>query len=236
MKPTDPRSPRDSEKVPAAHTSGAHHGSGAHGEDDLQNETVAHEQSDVNVRAILGFAGIVAGVTIVCGLLMWGLFNFFEGRAVARDPRMSPLAIPATRMPATTTGSPIFGPGQSQQQPQLLTNEPAALRALRETENAQLEGFGWVDQAGGVARVPIADAKRLIAERGLPSRAEGSDPLLGTNAPAYGEASGGRSVPTRAQAGAAPADGQKNPAGSPAAPQAPQEPSGHAPAGRGGGA
>jgi hypothetical protein len=234
MKPTDPRSPGHPDRAPAAHTPGAHHGSAGHGADDQQNESVDHEHSDVNVRAILGFAGIITGVSLVCALVVWGMFNMFERGAAGRDPQMSPLAMPATQMPASTTDSPFFGSPQHQQQPQLLTNEPAALRALRETENAQLEQFGWADQAAGVARVPIAEAKKLIAERGLPSRAAGADPRLGTNAPAYGEPSGGRTVPTRAQAGATPGEAQ-GPAAGPAAPQAPQQPTAHAPAGRGGG-
>ena len=31
-----------------------------------------------------------------------------------------------------------------------------------------LEGYGWVDQPGGVARIPIEEAKKLLFERGLP--------------------------------------------------------------------
>lgn len=40
--------------------------------------------------------------------------------------------------------------------------------ARRAQERAQLESYGWVDQAAGVAHIPIERAMALIAEQGLP--------------------------------------------------------------------
>jgi hypothetical protein len=43
--------------------------------------------------------------------------------------------------------------------------------------------------------MPIAEAKKLILERGLPARAEASpDPRVGSHAYAMGESSGGRTI------------------------------------------
>jgi hypothetical protein len=209
MKPTDP----------AGH--GAHHLH--YSADELHNEDVGHEVSDIDLRAILGFAGIVVVVTVVCAVVVWGLFHMLESQAAARDPKLSPLAIPATQMPPRTTESPFFGAAP---QPQLITSEPAVLRTLRRNEDTQLHEYGWVDQKAGVARVPIEQAKKLIAERGLPARSASPDPQLGTHAPAFGEASGGRSIPTGERPAAAPQ----------ATPPAPKEQPAHAPSGRGGGA
>ena len=240
MKPTEPPSPEEQARARQASPPGPAKGSGhdrpdLHGHDpeELHNEGVAHEHSDVNVRAILSFAMIITVVSIVSGVVVWAMFGFFGRQAAARDPKMSPLAPTATQMPRTTTGSPAFG---GSQQHQLLTDEPSALREHRQAEDAQLQGYGWVNQAGGVARVPITDAKKLIVERGLlTSRPGGVDPQLGTYAPARGEAAGGRTIPTRARA-ETPATPQAAPAPAPAAPQAPKEPAAHAPSGRGGGA
>ena len=239
MKPTDPPPPGDRasarQSAPSQTSSGgtpdAPHEHG-HDLDELHNEGVAHEHSDVNVRAILSFAAIITVVSIVCAAVVWGMFGVFERQAVGREPRMSPLVAPSTQMPATTAGSPFFG--GPQQQPQLLTNERAALRLLRDSEDKQLHQYGWVNQTGGVVQMPIENAKKLLAERGLPARAGGTDPQLGTHAPARGESAGGRSNPTRPQApGAAPAE---PPPSAPAAPHAPGEAPAHGPAGRGGGA
>jgi hypothetical protein len=191
------------------------HGHHAHG-GALHNPDVAHETSDVNVRAILTFTAITTVVTIAAAILVWGVFNLFERQAEARDPKLSPLAAPPTEMPRTTTASPEFGAAPS---PRLLTNEPAALRALRQREDEALHQYGWVDQNGGVARIPIDEAKKLIVERGLPSRAGGADAAEGTHAPAFGEANGGRTIPTGeaapavAPAGAQPATPGAEPGG-----------------------
>jgi hypothetical protein len=145
---------------------------------------------------------------------MGGLFWFFNKQAAANDPRVSPLAIPATQMPKTTTGSPYFGAAP---QPQLLTNEPAALRQLRRSEDQQLYGYGWVDEKTGVARMPIDEAKKRILERGLPARAAGVDPRLGTHAPAYGDSSSGRTITTPLPAPTEPVKAQPQERKTPAA-------------------
>lgn len=45
---------------------------------------------------------------------------------------------------------------------------PAALAERHNAEIAQLGGYGWVDQAAGVARIPIQRAITLVAESKLP--------------------------------------------------------------------
>jgi hypothetical protein len=166
----------------------------SHTDDDLlHNPDVAHEQSDVNVRALLAFAVGLAVVTAVIFVLMAWLFNFLERRAAASDPAISPLAQPATQMPTRTTGSPYFGDAP---RPRLLIGEPAALRNQREIEDERLQTYGWVDEKSGIARIPITEAEKLILQWGLPARAHGVDPSLGTHRAAYGGPSGGRTIPT----------------------------------------
>ena len=216
MKPTEPPPPTGSAgQAGDATAHGAHHHYSA---EELHNADVAHEASDVNIRAILGFGGIVAVVAIGCAVIVFVFFRVLASQAAARDPRLSPLAIPATQMPRSTAGSPFFS---STQQPQLVTNEPAVLQILRQNEDKALHEYGWVDAKSGVARIPIDQAKKLLAERGLPAKPADPNPELGTHAPAFGESSGGRSIPT---------------ADRPAAQQAPQEKPANPPSGRGGGA
>ncbi len=148
---------------------------------EMHNPDVAHEEADINVRTVLMFAGGMAVIIMISALLMGLLFRVFSNQAAANDPQVSPLALPS---------------GQSPPVPNLLTDEPAALRKFQAEEASKLEGYGWVDQQGGVARLPIDEAKKLIVQRGLPVRATGAveDPRAGTHAPAYGEASGGRTI------------------------------------------
>ena len=204
------------------HTDGAgsvpHH----HDQPEFHNEDVAHEHTDVNIRAILMFAAGLVVVAIVVHFLIAGVFWWLEREARKRDPQLSPIN---AQVPATTTGSPFFGHARGGAQ--LLTNEPMALQKLRDDEDKRLRGYGWVEGKPGVAHMPVGEAKKLILERGLPVRADGSpDAVTGTRAAAMGEASGGRTIPVGGK-GAQGADApgqpqpsqqQQKPAQQPAAP------------------
>lgn len=200
MKPTD-RTPTPASSRPDPHAHDRHHA--AHGHtphDGAYNEDVAHEYSDVNVRSLLIFLG---GVVVVCAIVavaMWGLFIVFENQAAQNDPVMSPLAIPAGQLPP---------------EPRLLTDEPLNLQRVKSEEREVLEGYGWVDQQAGTARIPIDEAKKRLLEQGLPVRETPVDPWMGTHAPARGESSSGRMIPVRPgemgpQQPAKPAAGQGN--------------------------
>ena len=50
------------------------------------------------------------------------------------------------------------------------------LKAFRAEEDAALTTYGWVDKGRGVARIPVEEAMRLLAERGLPRTAPEPSP------------------------------------------------------------
>lgn len=98
--------------------------------DDFEHDaTVAHEHSDVNVRAIAAFVIVLFVLGFIIYLAVWLLMGFYQKEAVAADPAVSPLAAPSGTLPP---------------EPRLLTNEPAALQQLRTEEDAQLKA---IDQA-----------------------------------------------------------------------------------------
>jgi hypothetical protein len=158
----------------------------------LDNPDVERETTDVNVRAIIGFAVGLFAVTAVIFVLMYGLFWYFDREAAKNDPPVSPLARPSVEMPRSNVGDPYFGQGQG---PQLLTHEPSVLAKHRKGEQDVLESYGWVDEKSAIARMPISEAKKLILQRGLPARADAADPSLGTRAATFGESSSGRTIP-----------------------------------------
>jgi hypothetical protein len=197
MTPTEPPSPEaPAPQGPPPTTPSAaryddgvvHHRPGDH--DELHNEDVAHEHSDVNLRAIAMAAVILAAVVFVSQVLMYLMLIWLEDNAAAHDPQLSPLAVPATQMP-NTTDSPYFSAGVSG--PQLLTNEPMALEQYRAGQQKRLQGSGF-DEKTGVAHIPIDDAKRLILQRGLPAREGAAAPAFRVRPSARGEASGGRTI------------------------------------------
>jgi hypothetical protein len=66
---------------------------------------------------------------------------------------------------------------------------------LRADESSYLHGYGWVDEKGGVARVPIEKAKAMLLQKGIPVRPELADPTEGTRIAATGESNSGRNIP-----------------------------------------
>jgi hypothetical protein len=124
----------------------------------------AHEQSDVNVRAIAIF---VIGLFVVAAIIhvgLWGLMELFARQAAEADPRVAPLSAPAGTLPP---------------EPRLLTNEPAALRELRDEEDALLKN--------------IDAAKQAIVDEGLPARSDGREPAVSpAEAAAQRDTSSGR--------------------------------------------
>jgi hypothetical protein len=115
-----------------------------------------HEKSDVNVRGVLGFAAGLLVTAVLIQFMVWLLFVYFSGREAARVVPEYPLAAgEQTRVPP---------------EPRLQTNPREDLRALRAREDAVLSSYGWVDRTAGVVRIPIDEAIKLTAQRGLPVR------------------------------------------------------------------
>jgi hypothetical protein len=44
------------------------------------------------------------------------------------------------------------------------------LRSLREGEDQVLNSYAWVDPNRGIARIPIAEAIKIVAAKGLPTK------------------------------------------------------------------
>ena len=115
-----------------------------------------HEESDVNVRGVLGFAAGLLVTAVLIQFMVWLLFVYFSGREAARVVPEYPLAAgEQTRVPP---------------EPRLQTNPREDLRALRAREDAVLNSYGWVDKTAGVVRIPIDEAIKLTVQRGLPVR------------------------------------------------------------------
>jgi hypothetical protein len=120
----------------------------------VDNATVQHEQSDVNVRAIFLFAAALLVTALVVHVGVWFLFDAFAARESAEAPP-SPLAAGQVRLPP---------------QPRLQVTPREDLREFRAEEDVRLNSYQWVDKEAGVVRIPIDDAVRLTLERGLPTR------------------------------------------------------------------
>src|SRR5829696_2706969 len=112
------------------------------------NPHVVHEESDINVRAIIWFVVVLTGITLAVDVAMWGLFKGLDYYETRNEAPVSPLALPN----APATGGPQPAPG-------LQLTPWTDLKEFSAAQAAHLNGYGWIDEHGGVARVPIAKAK-----------------------------------------------------------------------------
>jgi hypothetical protein len=117
--------------------------------------------SEVDIAAIFIFGvGLLFSAIVIQGMI-WLLFQSFAGREATRDVPSYPLAAGQdSRLPP---------------EPRLQTDPRGDLRDLRTREDTLLSTYGWVDKAAGVVRIPIDEAMRITAQRGLPARSGTGD-------------------------------------------------------------
>lgn len=113
------------------------------------------EGDGVSYSGIVWFVVILTIVTVVCQLLMWGLFAYLGTRHDASDVARSPFAAPQGQLPPP---------------PNLLTDEPVNLLQYQRSEDTALGTYGWIDKEAGTVRLPIDRAKELLLQRGFPVR------------------------------------------------------------------
>ena len=157
-------------------------------EGDIFNPETHHEESDVNVRALLWFFVIFIVFAVVTHIFLWFLYKTFvkvekgnAGDALTSMQRPADASVPKTE--------PLLQPfplknGKGEPDAPYATTPPADLAHMRKAENDALTSYGWVDQKNGVVRIPIADAKRIVVQRGLPVQGATGAPAATSTAPA----------------------------------------------------
>lgn len=123
---------------------------------DADNVEVVHEESDVNVSAILRYGIGLFVIAAIVHLFLWWLLGVYEGQHERAQTQVYPMAAgQQNRLPPS---------------PRLQDNPQQELQDLRAKQKALLEGYGWVNKEAGVARIPIEEAMRIVVERGVPTR------------------------------------------------------------------
>jgi len=116
---------------------------------------------ELNLKAIIGFA---VGLLILCAasaVALWYFSGLLRGYYEAQDP--PPPVLEAARANHTPPG------------PSLQADPIAEIKALRDREDEVLEGYGWVDEAGGIARIPVERAITLtVGDDGPPAEPAGA--------------------------------------------------------------
>jgi hypothetical protein len=122
----------------------------------IDQPSVHHEESDINIRAVFGFGAALVVAAIVIHVAIWGLFEYFDARETRGSANTAlPMAASEPRLPP---------------EPRLQVTPRQDAEAFRAREDAILNGYAWVNRDTGLVRIPIAEAMRLTVQKGLPVR------------------------------------------------------------------
>ena len=125
---------------------------------DDHDASVHHEDTDIDIKAMVIAAVALAIMTAFCYVTVYAAMGIF-GR---REDALS--AVKSYPMAPTGADAPL------PPLPRLQTDPKKEMRDLRAEEQAVLESYRWVDRNAGVVRIPIEDAIRLALQRGFESR------------------------------------------------------------------
>jgi hypothetical protein len=132
------------------------------GGDEPLHHDVSFDATDVKPSAVMGFLMYLGLAIVVALLVVWWSLALIESRAARFDRPPSPLraGVKAPQPPEPRLQGVPGHPSDPQQD----------LRDYLEEMKRQQNSYGWVDEKAGVAHIPIDDAMRIIAEKGLPPR------------------------------------------------------------------
>jgi hypothetical protein len=126
---------------------------------DPEDLAAGHETSDLSIAAVLIFVGGLLTALTIAFVAVSLLQVSFSGLPF----RLAPPGAGLEEQPS----------GPLPPAPRLQTVPGQELQELRARQEAQLQGYGWLDRQAGRVRIPIERAMDLLAERGLPARSTG---------------------------------------------------------------
>jgi hypothetical protein len=127
------------------------------------NTDVAYEKVDVNPSAIyiylIGLAVAVLLTYVVCVFVLRGTTKVVESSDTPLPPIRQEMGSEYRTMPPEPRLQGV--PGHS--------NDPQVdLREKIKQDMDANERYDWVDQNAGIVQIPVKDAMKIIAEKGLP--------------------------------------------------------------------
>ena len=125
----------------------------------FRHAEVSFEPKDADARLVLlTLVGLLI-VIFVCAAILWGLYGRWRAEEYGGEP--------VTRLMRQYIGRMLPPEPRLQGSPGSPEPAPEELRQMRDHNEQLLNGYGWVDQRAGVARIPIGEAMKLLAQRGL---------------------------------------------------------------------
>jgi hypothetical protein len=136
-----------------------HHSTSQPGDPEPVNKDVAFETSDIDTRTILSYMFYLALSVIAAFVASVFIFRFTTNLAV--DSRSLPPPVRQGVGPTIPPEPRLQGvPG---------TNDPQQdMRNMLKEDVDANEKLGWIDRSAGIAQIPVEEAMKIIATKGLP--------------------------------------------------------------------
>jgi hypothetical protein len=156
-------------------------------DDQVINVETHHEESDVNVKALLWFVFFFIVFAFITHGVVYFMFRQLVTRTTkAQAPPLTSIAHPpGAGVPVLPRLQPFSTETNPYPAPQLspVAETPVAdMIRMREAEDRVLDHYGWVDKQKGIVHIPIDEAKKLVLRQGLPVNAGPSTPPMTTTA------------------------------------------------------
>jgi hypothetical protein len=125
---------------------------------------VSFEERDIKASTIYGYllalALAVVASFLICVYILRFTLNFAASSETPPPPSREALGKDFRMLPPEPRLQGV--PGHQ-------TDPQADLRYKNQEDAAANEKLEWIDKAGGVAQIPVKDAMKIVAEKGLPA-------------------------------------------------------------------
>lgn len=124
------------------------------------HQDVAYEPTDVRVSPILKFLVALGIMVVLSYIVTIGIYKglrYFWASTYTPPP---PSALEVTPEPPPEP--------RLQAMPGHFLDPQQDLRSKIKADTAANEKLGWIDEKAGLAQIPVSDAMKIIAEKGLP--------------------------------------------------------------------
>jgi hypothetical protein len=129
-----------------------------------EHDTVAFETRDVKARTIYVYLAVLAVAVILSYVVCVFILRATTKMAVESDTPPPPVRQEMGKDYLTMPPEPRL-----QGVPGHRTDPQSDLRQKLQEDSKANEQAGWIDQTSGIAQIPVEDAMKIIAEKGLPA-------------------------------------------------------------------
>lgn len=127
------------------------------------HDTVAFEEKDVKASTIYVYLSVLAAAVILAYVA-----SVFIFRATVSLAEKSDTPPPPVRQEMGSNYNPLPPEPRLQGVPGHLNDPQLDLRTKIQQDVQANQTAGWIDKNRGIAQIPVSDAMRIIAEKGLP--------------------------------------------------------------------